>query len=162
MTARRLGGIPPIVTVLITISAVVAAGLVAWFLFTTTSSATKQPMLEVTSAYALCPSASSCAVYVTLRNVGAGNVTIITSTSPPSPQIEVVTGTSITPITCGLSPAPPSNQVPAGGSVNLRCPSSSTQSVNIPDGASATLLLTVQPAGGSQVSLSLGFKIARP
>jgi hypothetical protein len=161
MRARRLGGIPPIVTVLITISAVVAAGLVAWFLFTTTSSAARTPMLEVTSAYALC-SGTSCAVYVTLRNVGAGNVTIITSQSPPSPQIEVVTGTGITSIPCAPSPAPPSNQVPPGGSVNLRCPSSGAQNVNIPDGASATLLLTVQPAGGSQVSLSLGFKIARP
>jgi hypothetical protein len=162
MTARRRGGIPPIVTVLITISAVVAAGLVAYFLFSTTSSATKQPMLEVTSAYAICPSASSCTVYVTIRNVGASDVTIITSSSPPSPQIEVLTSTSTNTITCGLSPAPPNNQVPSGGSVNLRCPLSNYANVNIPDGASATLLLTVQPAGGSQQSLSLAFKIARP
>jgi hypothetical protein len=162
MRARRLGGIPPIVTVLITISAVVAAGLVAWFLFTTTSSATKQPMLEVTSAYALCSgtgTTTSCAVHVTLRNVGAGNVTIITT---PSPQIEVLTGTGITSITCALNPTLPGNQVPPGGSVNLRCPGSGIQSVNIPDGASATLLLTVQPAGGYQQTLSIAFKIARP
>jgi len=158
MRARRLGGIPPIVTVLITISAVVAAGIVAYFLFTTTSSAARTPMLEVTSAYALC-SGTSCAVYVTLRNVGAGNVTIITS---PSPQIEVLTGTGITSISCAPNPAPPNNQVPPGGSVNLRCPNSGTQSVNIPDGASATLLLTVTPAGGSQQTLSIAFKIARP
>jgi len=39
--------------VLITISAVVAAAIVAYFLFSTTSSATKQPMLEVTGAYAV-------------------------------------------------------------------------------------------------------------
>ena len=165
MTARRRGGIPPIVTVLITISAVVAAAIVAYFLFTTTSSATKQPMLEVTSAYALCSgtsTATSCAVYVTLRNMGTSDVTIITSSSPPSPQIEVLTSTSTNTITCGLSPAPPNNQVPSGGSVNLRCPLSNYANVNIPDGASATLLLTVQPAGGSQQSLSLAFKIARP
>jgi hypothetical protein len=162
MTARRRGGVPPIVTVLITISAVVAAGLVAYFLFSTTSSATKQPMLEVTGAYAICAtsgSTTSCAVYITLRNVGASDVTI--STSPP-PQIDVLVGTSTTSITCALNPAPPNNQVPSGGSVNLRCPSSGTQSVNIPDGASATLLLTVQPTGGGQQSLSLAFKIARP
>ena len=161
MRARRLGGIPPIVTVLITISAVVAAGIVAYFLFTTTSSAARTPMLEVTSAYALC-SGTGCAVYVTLRNVGAGNVTIITSSSPPSPQIEVPTGTGITSISCAPNPALPNNQVPPGGSVNLRCPSSGTQSVNIPDGTSATLLLTVTPAGGYQQTLSIAFKIARP
>jgi hypothetical protein len=156
MRARRRGGIPPIVTVLITISAVVAAGLVAYFLFSTTSSATKQSMLEVTSAYAIC-SGTSCAVSITLRNVGASDVTIITT-----PQIEVVAGTSINTITCGLNPVPPSNQVPSGGSVNLRCPLSNYANVNIPDGASATLLLTVQPAGGSQQTLSIAFKIARP
>ncbi|MCC6065850.1 MAG: hypothetical protein LM576_07685, partial [Thermofilum sp.] len=69
MRARRRGGIPPIVTVLITISAVVAAGLVAWFLFSTTSSATKQPMLEVTSAYG-----AGNTLTITIRNIGTQEV----------------------------------------------------------------------------------------
>jgi hypothetical protein len=149
MRVRRRGGIPPLVTVLITISAIVAAGLVAWFLFTTTSGATKQPMLEVTGAYALC-SGTSCYVYITLRNVGAANVTLN--------QVLLDVPGVASSIACGTGS---SNTVPAGGSINIRCPSSSTTG-NIPDGASAALLLTVQPAGGGQVSLSLAFKIARP
>jgi copper(I)-binding protein len=154
MTARRRGGVPPIVTVLITISAVVAAGLVAWFLFTTTSGATKQPMLEVTSAYALCSgtgTATSCYVYVTLRNVGTADVTLNQA------QLDVPGVASS--ITCGTGS---SNTVPAGGSINIRCPNANTIG-NVPDGASAALLLTVQPAGSTSTqTLSISFKIARP
>jgi hypothetical protein len=149
MTARRRGGVPPIVTVLITISAVVAAAIVAYFLFTTTSSAVRTPALEVTSAYALCPSASSCYVYITLRNVGTANVTL------NQVQLDVPGVTTSGPVSCGTG------SVPAGGSINIRCPNTSTTG-NVPDGASAALLLTVTPAGGSQVSLSIAFKIARP
>ena len=153
MRARRRGGVPPIVTVLITISAVVAAGLVAWFLFSTTSSATKQPMLEVTSAYALCSgtgTTTSCYVYITLRNVGTAGVTLN--------QVQLDVPSVASSISCGTGS---SNTVPAGSSINIRCPSSSTTG-NIPDGASAALLLTVTPAGGSQQTLSIAFKIARP
>jgi hypothetical protein len=155
MTARRRGGVPPIVTVLITISAVVAAGLVAYFLFTTTSGATKQPMLEVTGAYALCSgtgTATSCYVYVTLRNVGTADVTI------SSAQLDVP-GVTTSPAVCGTGS---SNTVPAGGSINIRCPNTSTIG-NVNDGASAALLLTVQPAGSTSTqTLSISFKIARP
>jgi P pilus assembly chaperone PapD len=153
MRARRRGGVPPIVTVLITISAVVAAGLVAWFLFYTTSGATKQPMLEVTGAYALCSSTgttTSCYVYITLRNMGTANVTL------NQVQLDVLGVASS--ISCGTGS---SNIVPPGGSINIRCPSAGTTG-NVPDGASAALLLTVTPAGGSQQSLSIAFKIARP
>jgi hypothetical protein len=154
MTARRRGGIPPIVTVLITISAVVAAAIVAYFLFTTTSSAVRTPALEVTSAYALCPSASSCYVYITLRNVGTVDVTL------NQVQLDVpgVTTSGPGPASCGTGS---SNTVPAGGSINIRCPNSDPLG-NVPDGASAALLLTVTPAGGSQQTLSIAFKIARP
>ena len=65
MAEKRFGGVPPIVTALITISAVVAAGLVAWFLFTTTSSAVRQPILEVTEAYAI-----GATLRINVRNVG--------------------------------------------------------------------------------------------
>jgi len=151
MTARRRGGVPPIVTVLITISAVVAAGLVAYFLFSTTSGATKQPMLEVTGAYALC-SGSSCYVYVTLRNVGTADVTL-------NPVQLDVPGVTTSPAPCGTGS---SNTVPAGGSINIRCPNSGFIG-NVNDGASAALLLTVQPAGSTSTqTLSISFKIARP
>ncbi len=78
MTARRLGGVPPLVTVLITLSAIVAAGLVAWFLFTTTSSAAKTPVLEVTGAYA-----TGTTLRFTVRNVGsvaASNLAVASAT----------------------------------------------------------------------------------
>jgi len=65
MAEKRFGGVPPIVTALITISAVVAAGLVAWFLFATTSSAVRQPILEVTEAYAI-----GTTLRINVRNVG--------------------------------------------------------------------------------------------
>jgi hypothetical protein len=149
MRARRRGGVPPLVTVLITISAVVAAAIVAYFLFTTTSSAVRTPVLEVTSAYALCPSASSCYVYITLRNVGTSDVTLN--------QVQLdVPGVTTSPISCGTG------SVPAGGSINIRCPSGTGTIGNVNDGASAALLLIVTPAGGSQQTLSIAFKIARP
>jgi hypothetical protein len=153
MTARRRGGVPPIVTVLITISAVVAAAIAAYFLFSTTSSATKTPMLEVTGAYALC-SGTSCTVYITLRNVGTSDVTLSTQ-NPPQLDVPGVASS----ISCGTGS---SYTVPAGGSINIRCPSSGTTG-NVPDGASAALLLTVQPVGSTSTqTLSLAFKIARP
>ena len=150
MTARRRGGVPPIVTVLITISAVVAAAIVAYFLFSTTSGATKQPMLEVTSAYALCSGTSCSAVYVTVRNVGAVNIQNIGTTS-----IYVSGASQQVQGSC----SPSTTSLPAGGSVNLKC----SVSANIPDGASAVLEVTVTPEGAtSSHTLSIGFKIARP
>ena len=68
---RRRGGLPPIVTALIVIAAVATTGLVAWFMLATTSAAVKQPVLEVTDAYYV-----GDTLYVTVRNLGASNVTI--------------------------------------------------------------------------------------
>jgi len=149
-----------LVTVLITISAVVAAGLVAYFLFSTTSGATKQPMLEVTSAYALC-SGTSCAVYITLRNVGTVNVNITSVSYFDVSGVSVSSsswyGPSGQPVSSS-NPVP----VPAGGSAYLKGSVTVSSTTGIPDGAGAALTLTVQPAGGSQSqSLSLAFKIAR-
>jgi ABC-type polysaccharide/polyol phosphate export permease len=138
------------VTVLITISAVVAAGLVAWFLFSTTSGATKQPMLEVTGAYALCSGTSCSAVHITVRNMGTANVTITSATL----DVAGMTGTTFSPPSGNI-------MVPLGGSANLKFAVSGTNT-NIPDGASAVLTLTVTPASGSQQTLSIAFKIARP
>jgi hypothetical protein len=69
---RRLGGIPPLVTVLITISAVVAASLVAWFMWSSTRAATLQPVFEVTSAYV--SGSGPYAVSFVIRNVGAAQI----------------------------------------------------------------------------------------
>jgi hypothetical protein len=162
MTARRRGGVPPLVTVLITLSAIVAAGLVAWFLFTTTNSAVKTPLLEVTSAYALCSSSgttTSCTVYITLRNVGGTDVTI-----SGNPTLEVTTSSGTTTFSttwtlANSTTTPVTNRViQAGTSLTIR----GSGTTNIPDGTSAMLTLTVTPAGGYQQTVSLGFKIARP
>ena len=150
MTTRRRGGVPPIVTVLITISAVVAAAIVAYFLFSTTSGATRTPMLEVTGAYALCSGTSCSAVYVTVRNVGTADVTITSQ----SLDVAGMTGTTFSSPSGSIT-------VPPGGSANLKFGVSGANT-NILDGASAVLTLTVTPAGGSQQTLSIAFKIARP
>jgi hypothetical protein len=160
MTARRRGGVPPLVTVLITLSAIVAAGLVAWFLFTTTNSAVKTPLLEVTSAYALCSSSgttTSCTVYITLHNVGGTDVTI---SGNPTLEVTTSSGTTTFSTTWTLANGTSiSNRViQAGTSLTIK----GSGSTNIPDGASAMLTLTVTPAGGYQQTVSLGFKIARP
>jgi len=73
---RRFGGIPPIVTVLITIAAVVAASLVAWFMFMSTRTATQTPIVEVTNAVYL-GSGSSWRLSFTIRNIsGATGSTV--------------------------------------------------------------------------------------
>ena len=67
---RRLGGIPPIVTVLITISAVVAASLVAWFMFVSTKTATQTPIVEVTNAVYIGGTGSGAwRISFTIRNI---------------------------------------------------------------------------------------------
>jgi hypothetical protein len=161
MRARRLGGIPPLVTVLITISAVVAAGIVAYFLFTTTSSAARTPMLEVTSAYALC-SGTSCYVYITLRNVGTVNVNITSVSYFDVSGVTVSTSSWYNPSGQLLSSSNPV-VVPAGGSAYLKgVVTVSGTTTGIPDGAGTVLTLTVQtPSSSQSQSLSLAFKIAR-
>jgi hypothetical protein len=161
MTARRRGGVPPLVTVLITISAVVAAAIVAYFLFSTTSSATKQPMLEVTSAYAICPSASSCTVYITLRNVGTVNVNITSVSYFDVSGVTVSTSSWYSPSGQSISSSNPV-VVPAGGSAYLKGVVTVSGTTGIPDGAGTVLTLTVQtPSSSQSQSLSLAFKIAR-
>lgn len=75
---RRLGGIPPIVTVLITISAVVAASLVAWFMFISTRTATQTPIVEVTNAVYIGGTGSGAwRISFTIRNIsGASGATV--------------------------------------------------------------------------------------
>jgi len=71
---RRRGALPPILTALITIAALVSAALVGWFIFTTTSSAVRQPVLDIVDAYYL-PGANP-PFYMTIRNLGTSDVTL--------------------------------------------------------------------------------------
>ena len=74
MLERRRGALPPILTALITIAALVSAALVGWFIFTTTSSAVRQPVLDIVDAYYL-PGANPL-FYMTVRNLGTSDVTL--------------------------------------------------------------------------------------
>jgi hypothetical protein len=139
MRVRRRGGVPPIVTVLITISAVVAAGLVAWFLFTTTSSATKRPVLEVTSAYYV-----GNTLKVTLRNVGAVKAENL----------------KVTGVTCASGASSSS-----GGNVGDIAPGqSAVASISISglkDGDSCVMDVTYGVSGTTSTE-SLAFKVVAP
>ncbi|MEM4029905.1 MAG: hypothetical protein QXO02_08430 [Thermofilaceae archaeon] len=142
---RRFGGVPPIVTVLVVVASIVAASLVAWFLWTSTRAATQQPVLEVTSAYASC-TGSTCAVSFTVRNVGAQQITSITLE-----EIICEAGSTLTSSTSGLS-CSLSNQT-----ASCRA----TFSATISDGASCTARLRVDSSTGSS-RVALGFKVIRP
>jgi len=137
MRARRRGGVPPIVTVLITISAVVAAGLVAWFLFTTTSSATKQPMLEVTSAYG-----AGNTLTITIRNIGTQEVSGLSVTN-----VVCKSGYSVSSLSCNTSNL----------SLGQSAACSGSGSGSIQDGDTCTAVIST-----SSGSLAVGFKVVVP
>ena len=155
MRARRLGGIPPLVTVLITISAVVAASLVAWFMWSSTRAATLQPVLEVTSAY-VSGSGTTFAVSFIIRNVGAaqipsgGSVALDEISCEQTPGGSVVAGT---PAGCTFSAA---TQVAS-------CRATFTSSIS--DGSTCYARVRVTHAGSAGTTTSavtLTFKVARP
>lgn len=155
MAERRKGGIPPIVTVLITISAIVAASVVAWFMYASTRSATQAPMLEVTEAYAV-----GKTLYVNVRNLGPLNITGI---SAPSSKLLAACSSgaiydwsqsaslAITPTVSQQS------QLAPGMSVALSIPMTGT----VGDGESCTITLQVSTSSGSHV-ITVGFKVTKP
>ena len=112
MLERRKGALPPILTALITIAAIVSAALVTWFMFTTTSSAVKQPVLQVTDAYYLPGPTPS--LYMTIRNLGTSDVTLKLG------QITCSSDTSSITITNGTYSYSPSIRVPKGSTVVVR------------------------------------------
>jgi len=141
MTARRRGGVPPLVTVLITISAVVAAGLVAWFMFTTTNSAVKRPALEVVSAYYV-----GGTLKVTLRNVGAVTASSLT--------VKAVTCTSASQssLSVSLGNIDPGQNVVASISIS-----------GLKDGDSCTMDVTYSVSSTTNPNTeSLAFKVVAP
>ncbi|WP_191118525.1 hypothetical protein [Infirmifilum uzonense] len=54
-----------------TIASIVAAGLVTWFIFSSTYSATRQPVIDVSDAYLV-----GGTLYITFRNLGGADVSI--------------------------------------------------------------------------------------
>ncbi|MEM2616610.1 MAG: hypothetical protein QXL64_03710 [Thermofilaceae archaeon] len=83
---KRKGGIPPIVTVLVTIAAIVGSAIVAYYLYATTQSASRAPSLEISPLYVTggtqsgasvtCSSTATCRLTFSIRNIGSGSVTI--------------------------------------------------------------------------------------
>ena len=146
---RRFGGVPPIVTVLITIAAVVAASLVAWFMWTSTRYATQAPILEVTNA-AYLGSGTSWRISFTLRNVGTQSVTVGNSAflfcDGFSKWATVTSGN----FTCAGA------TIQAGGSVS--CTITSTSSLSISPSSVERLTCTLDLGAG----VSVGFVALKP
>ena len=139
MAEKRFGGVPPIVTVLITISAVVAAGIAAWFLFTTTSSAVKTPILEVTEAYYV-----GTTLFITVKNLGASDVTVTFA------KVDCERGVSFTNTTYSAV------TIPRGSSTVVRYTSVS----NIRDGDLCVAPVTI--TSPTSASVTLQFRVVRP
>jgi len=131
---RRKGGVPPIVTALVTVSAIVAAGLVAYFLYSTTRNVARQPILEITGAYLV-----GSTLKITVRNVGTIDVTIRNVSLTPSG--------SCTPL---------QQQLYAGGAVSISC-----SGVSLRDGDPFVLTLTVT-AGDVSYTLDLAGRAVVP
>jgi len=147
-----LGGIPPLVTVLITISAVVAASLVAWFMWSSTRAAALQPVLEVTSAYV--SGTGPYAVSFVIRNVGAAQISSVALdeiSCETTPGGSVVAGT---PAGCTLSPTTP---------VAASCRATFTSSISDGSTCYARVRVTHTGSAGTPTSaVTLTFKVARP
>jgi hypothetical protein len=137
---RRRGGIPPLVTVLVTIASIVAASLVAWFMFATSRSATQQPLLEVTDAYT-----DGTNLVFTVRNLGTQSVNLgsfTVSCANPGSTASV----ALTPQGCSPSTADPGKSVACRATVS---------SGALQDGASCVVTF-------SGTGTSHGFKVVRP
>jgi FlaG/FlaF family flagellin (archaellin) len=134
---RRKGSLPPILVVLITMAAIVSAALVAWFMFTTTSSAVRQPVLEVTDAYYVAGN-----LFLTIRNIGSVDVT--------------VSSISVTCQSGGTASYSGSTPIPKGAAQSIRASASGT----IRDGDLCVAQVTL--SSPSATSLTLSFKVVAP
>uniref|UniRef100_A0A7J3X950 DUF4352 domain-containing protein n=1 Tax=Thermofilum pendens TaxID=2269 RepID=A0A7J3X950_THEPE len=140
---RRRAALPPIATVLIVIAAVVATGLVAWLLYSTTARAARTPIVSVVGVPTLYASGDSTYLYVTLKNDGTAPLNITNA------KVVVSTASGSITFTCMNT-----TSIDAGRAASLVFQASGNQLANIPDGALATL----QTTDGYQLS----FAVAKP
>jgi hypothetical protein len=152
---RRKGSLPPILVVLITMAAIVSAALVAWFMFTTTSSAVRQPVLQVTDAYYVAGAGGTGGnLFLTIKNLGAVDVTIssvtVSCASTGSPSFNTNAATY----------NPSTKALPRGGSLVVQIPLNSGK-LNDGDSCSAVVTYT-NTATGAQVADNLGFRVVVP
>ena len=140
---RRRAALPPIVTVLIVIAAVVATGLVAWFLYTSTARAARTPMLSVVGIPTLYGNGS---LYVSLKNDGTAPINLTNA-------IITVQDVNKNPVPFKYKSGPGTLDPGRSGSYVFNV--AGTFNFNsIPDGALATL----QTPDGYQIS----FAVAKP
>jgi hypothetical protein len=135
-TVKRRGSLPPIIIVLVIMAAIVATGLVVWFMISTTKSAVNQPMLEVTDSYYL-----SNSIFFTVRNIGSVDVTI--------------SSISVTCQSGGAGSYATSTSIPKGASQSLKVSMSGT--VNDGDLCVAQATLSTPSS-----SLTLSFRVVKP
>jgi len=140
---RRKGALPPVVTVLIVVAAIVATALVAWFLYASTARATRTAMISVVGVPTLYASGGNTYLYVTLKNDGTAPLNV----SNAKVVIQASTG-SLT-FTCQNK-----TSIEPGKAASLVFQVSGDQLSSIPDGALATL----QTPDGYQLS----FAVAKP
>ncbi len=139
----RRGALPPMLVVLITVASLVAASLVAYFIYSTTRSATQQPIVQVTEAYT-----DGKKVVFTVRNIGNIRLSGLTIDAESS-SCTTSTGAQANVRPGGCKP----NTLDPGGSVACTI----TVDRALDDGSRCVVHLTA----GDQ-SISLGFKVVRP
>ena len=149
---RRRGALPPILVVLITMAAIVSAALVAWFMFTTTSSAVRQPVLQVTDAYYVAGAGGTRGyLFLTIRNLGAVDAIISNVT------VSCASTGNLSFATPVYNPSP---SLPRGGSLVVQIPVTSGK---LSDGDSCNAVVTyTNTATGAQVADNLGFRVVVP
>jgi len=137
MTKMKRKGISSVSTILIYLATIVSAALVLFFLFTSTKSATNQPILEVSDAYYI-----SGSIIFTIRNIGSVDVTI------RSISVNCQSG--------GTASYSTSVSLPKGTSQSIRATASGT----INDGDLCIAQVTLSPS--STPSLTLNFRVITP
>lgn len=148
---RRKGGVPPMVTVLVTIASIVAASLVAWFLFTTTRGAVSQPVFEVLSAYAI-GTGTSRSLSITVKYLSGPSGAAISS---PSLTLTAPSGASSCSSFSNIAANP--STVSPGQSFTVTATCTLATGITSLDGHSGTLQFSL----GSSTVL-VGFKVVEP
>jgi|GEM_PF-4099808 len=137
MLRKRRGGLPPIVTVLIVLAAVASAGLVTWFMISSTSAAVKQPVLQITEAYAV-----GTVLRINVKNVGGATAYGLTLVSP-----SCTSGGTLTPGTFVPRDLPPGQTatVTITGSSNFADGTQCVVTIQYSTGAVSLTLRAVSP-----------------
>jgi len=154
-TNSRKGAMPPIVTVIIIVASVVAAGLAAYFIYATTARGVRQVSLTVIGQPTLyAAGTNSVELRVTFKNDGTADVDLAGSVIAVQNKTKAavtfnfggptITTTGCTTGSCKLAP---------GDSVAVKYTATATLD-QFPDGALATL----QTKDGYQTS----FAVAKP